>query len=214
MASEETKIAILRAAEKLFAEKGIDSVSMREISLAAGQNNPSAAGYHFNTKLGVIDAVLERHHGFQREWVERIETATEPPTFRELVEMMVAPIVQKLDDPDGGVYFIRIATQLCNHPTWPLIDRPVSNSESAIYLINAIRETLTTELPEEIQRLRYMRIAAILYHSVCDYFRSGQQVPRPVFISDLVDVLESVITNVSDETYSAIEQMQANPSGE
>jgi AcrR family transcriptional regulator len=41
--ADHTRLAMLRAAERLFAEKGVDAVSLREIANAAGQGNHSAA---------------------------------------------------------------------------------------------------------------------------------------------------------------------------
>ena len=55
---------MLDVAEPLFAEKGIEQVSLREIVAASGQRNLSAARYHFGLKA------LERDHG--TETVKRV----------------------------------------------------------------------------------------------------------------------------------------------
>ena len=44
---------ILQAAERLFSERGIDAVSLREITVAAGVNS-AAAHYHFGSKEAVL----------------------------------------------------------------------------------------------------------------------------------------------------------------
>jgi AcrR family transcriptional regulator len=49
---------LLDAAEELFARRGIDGVSLREIASAAGQRNNSAVSYHFRDKQGLIDALI------------------------------------------------------------------------------------------------------------------------------------------------------------
>ncbi len=46
-----------------MAEHGADGVSMREISVGAGQGNNNAAQYHFRTREGIIEAVLDRRMG-------------------------------------------------------------------------------------------------------------------------------------------------------
>ena len=43
---------MMLAGEQLFAERGFRGVSLREIGLAAGQRNNSAAQYHFGSRLG------------------------------------------------------------------------------------------------------------------------------------------------------------------
>ena len=62
MASAETKTRILDAAEKLFAEKGLDATSHRDLTRAAGVNL-AAINYHFGSKQGVLAAVFERRIG-------------------------------------------------------------------------------------------------------------------------------------------------------
>ena len=57
----DTRLALMRAAEQLFAQQGVDRVSLREIAIAAGQRNVSAATYHFGSKRELIEAILERH---------------------------------------------------------------------------------------------------------------------------------------------------------
>src|SRR5690606_30346962 len=54
-----TRDAILDAAERLFAERGHDNTSMRQITQAA-QVNLSAVNYHFGSKDTLIEAVFQR----------------------------------------------------------------------------------------------------------------------------------------------------------
>lgn len=53
--------ALIQAAERLFAERGSDAVSLREITAAAGATNASAIQYHFGDRRGLIRAVLAKH---------------------------------------------------------------------------------------------------------------------------------------------------------
>ena len=55
-----TPTQLLDAAERLFAERGIDSVSIREIVRSSGQNNLSAAHYHFGSREALVGALVER----------------------------------------------------------------------------------------------------------------------------------------------------------
>lgn len=58
-AAERSRQAILDAAEKLFAEKGYESTSVREIGEAAGLSRGTPA-YFFGSKEGLYRAVLDR----------------------------------------------------------------------------------------------------------------------------------------------------------
>src|SRR5919205_204318 len=52
-----TQEAILKAAERLYAEHGVFAVSNRQVSEAAGQGNNAAVGYHFGTKTDLVQVV-------------------------------------------------------------------------------------------------------------------------------------------------------------
>jgi AcrR family transcriptional regulator len=54
------RLRLLAAAEQLLATRGLD-VPNRDIVAAAGLHNQSAVTYHFGSRLGLIDAVRERH---------------------------------------------------------------------------------------------------------------------------------------------------------
>src|SRR5881394_1603360 len=57
------RAALIDAAERLFAERGSDGVSLREITSAAGATNASAVQYHFGDRRGLVRAVLAKHAG-------------------------------------------------------------------------------------------------------------------------------------------------------
>ena len=50
---------LLHVAIRLFAQRGIDAVSLRTISTEAGSRNKSAVHYHFGSKLGIVEAIFE-----------------------------------------------------------------------------------------------------------------------------------------------------------
>jgi AcrR family transcriptional regulator len=56
-----TRDKLLDAAARLFAERGIDNVSVAEIIRTAGQRNASAVQYYFGNRDEVLRALLARH---------------------------------------------------------------------------------------------------------------------------------------------------------
>ena len=62
---EHTRELMLDAAERLFAEKGIDATTVSEVHRIAGQSNKSAVHYHFGSREGLVQAVVARHHEVQ-----------------------------------------------------------------------------------------------------------------------------------------------------
>ena len=59
--STSTRDMLLDAAARLFAERGIDNVSIAEIVRTADQRNASAVHYHFGNRDEILRAVLARH---------------------------------------------------------------------------------------------------------------------------------------------------------
>ncbi len=56
-----TRDLLLDAAARLFAERGIDNVSIAQIVRAAHQRNASAVHYHFGSRDEILRSVLARH---------------------------------------------------------------------------------------------------------------------------------------------------------
>lgn len=56
--SDHTRHRLIEAAGELFARRGIEAVTVRDITLRAG-TKPNAVGYHFGGREGLIDAVWE-----------------------------------------------------------------------------------------------------------------------------------------------------------
>ena len=88
------------AAERLFAERGIDAVSIRDITNEAGANS-AAIHYHFGSKTALITAILDWRAAAvaarRAEWLARIEAADEP-TLREVIEAFVVPTAELAND--------------------------------------------------------------------------------------------------------------------
>src|ERR1700683_1289995 len=55
---ESTRVMLMEVAERLFATRGIEAVTLREIQQAAGQSNTSVIRYHFGPRDGLIRALI------------------------------------------------------------------------------------------------------------------------------------------------------------
>ncbi|QCX27020.1 TetR/AcrR family transcriptional regulator [Nocardioides jishulii] len=87
---------VLDAAERLFAEHGIATVSDRKIADAAGNTNHSAVRYYFGGRPGLLSALVERHHA-QVQPVRRAMQA-ESTSLADDVRAMVLPQVYTFRD--------------------------------------------------------------------------------------------------------------------
>jgi AcrR family transcriptional regulator len=95
--SKSTRDLLLDAAARLFAERGIDNVSIAEIVRAAHQRNASAVHYHFGSRDEVLRQVLARHvPAIAQRRHELLERARARPArdVRSAAEAVVRPITE------------------------------------------------------------------------------------------------------------------------
>jgi AcrR family transcriptional regulator len=92
-----TREKLIDAAARLFAERGVDNVSINEIVRAAGQRNASAVHYHFGTRDQVLYAVLARHvPTIADRRLELLVAARKRPTrdVRVAAQAIVRPVTE------------------------------------------------------------------------------------------------------------------------
>ena len=91
----DTKTRILDAAEKLFAENGFDTTSLRDIT-AAADVNLAAVNYHFQSKESLIEAVVMRCAGpINQKRLAMLDAAGPNATIEQVVEAFVGPVIEQ-----------------------------------------------------------------------------------------------------------------------
>lgn len=99
----DTRELILDAAERLYAERGLDGVSLREITEAAGQRNNAAVHYHFGGRDGLVRALFDHRYAQleSRRAAMLAELDAEGPSedLHALVRVLVAPFAEEGDSP-------------------------------------------------------------------------------------------------------------------
>jgi len=194
-----TRARIVAAAERLFAERGIDSVSVSEINRAAGQRNRSAVQYHFRSKQGLVHAILDKHTpGIEQRrhaMLDEIESAGRP-SLRALAEALVVPVAEKLDDPDGGVAFVRINAHLIGHPGFPLLTLGAQRVNRGADRLQRLTAQALPHLPKSLRVPRWLLVTGLMFHGIADYAHLAERgggaleiPPRGVFVSNLVDAV-------------------------
>ena len=192
----DTRLALMRAAEQLFSQQGVDRVSLREIAIAAGQRNVSAATYHFGSKRELIEAILERHSlPVQDCWAPAfLQDPEQRLGLHELLELLVRPMVAKIDDPDGGRCYLELSAELVASRSFPMMGMRVATTPGTQEMAKRIAAH-GAEVAPMIRVIRSTRLASVLFGSIGDYLRlinNGVEIPREQFVSDLVNALASL----------------------
>jgi AcrR family transcriptional regulator len=111
----DTRSRIIHAAESLFADRGFDAVSMRDITSAANVNL-ALVNYHFGSKQALLTEVVTKH---AVEIVrQRLELLSRVPLDRDgrprlegVVEAFLRPAFELARHPSGAAY-LRIRARL------------------------------------------------------------------------------------------------------
>ena len=110
--SSATRARLLDESERLFAERGVWTVTNREITEAAGQKNVSALNYHFGSRNHLLVAVLARRGSeLDAERARLRGSLDEHSSTRELVHLLVEVYAGCLATEHGRRY-VRIVDQL------------------------------------------------------------------------------------------------------
>ncbi|OPF62012.1 MULTISPECIES: TetR/AcrR family transcriptional regulator [Hydrogenophaga] len=111
---------MLDVAEPLFAEKGIEQVSLREIVAASGQRNLSAARYHFGSREQLIALLLARRLWFINEdrhaRLDALEAAGRAGDVEALVRESLDALASTVRDQPWGADYVRVAAQATFSP--------------------------------------------------------------------------------------------------
>jgi AcrR family transcriptional regulator len=197
-----TRARLIDAAEQLFAARGVDAVSLREITRASGAKNAVAVQYHFEDRAGVVRAILDKHApdiaARRHAMLDQYE-ALGAPDVRFLSAALVRPLAAKLGDAEGGREFLQIYADLLNRPDPVITAESLENPSDSMYRWRQLLEPL---LAEDAARL-HRRFTALLYTAIelGRRARSGPHADDRLFTSYLVDVVTAILAApVSDET--------------
>jgi len=194
---ERTRTAILICAEELFAERGIDGVTLREIARTAGQSNVSAVQYHFGSKEQLVSAILDRHQDViderRRVLLDDQERAGAMHDLDGLMAVLVQPVAAELDSPSGRAY-LRIQAERLRERSL----RPATR-----LLSTRISRSLGWD-PERSDPLADRFVALLLFVALADRAReevSGQakKKGRKPFVTGLMRALLGIFQTFSPQ---------------
>jgi AcrR family transcriptional regulator len=191
------ELALIHAAERLFAEQGITGVSLRQINQAAHQKNISAAHYHFGSREGLMLAVLN-HRWLQLDQrrAELLRREGRAKDLRFYLEAFITPLAEELLPRPEGNYYLRFIQQYERSRRDFELARRLSPAGVEIY---ERLEGLVYYLPAAIRGLRMAYLINII-HSVlatAEARIATGETDRgniPLIASNLSDMLASALT--------------------
>ena len=192
--------ALIEAAERLFAERGADAVSLREINAAAGAANASAIQYHFGDRQGLERAVLSKHGTAVEERRHALLDAYEErgtDDVRALAAALVEPLAAELE-ADGGPGYLQLLAEIHNRPVQTFDAGSLPRPGSSMARWRALVEPLLT--PEAVRLHRRFDALRFTSSELARRGRAGRKDHR-LFTSQLVDLVAGLLTApVSEQT--------------
>ncbi|WP_227833341.1 TetR/AcrR family transcriptional regulator [Nocardia macrotermitis] len=168
-----TREAILTAAERLFAERGIAAVSNRRVSEAAGQGNNTAVGYHFGGKADLVRAIVRKHHvSTERLCQEMVSRLGPDAGLRDWVGCLVRPMTEHLAALDNPTWYARFSAQVMPDPVFrDLISDESLASPSVVRIVEGLQGCLP-ELSPQLHRERNAMARLLIVHSCAERERA------------------------------------------
>ncbi len=217
--SAATRARLVATAEKLFAERGIESVSLAEINVAAGQRNKNATHYHFGDKQGLLQAIFDKHSPgvvARRDRLLDELDADNGSSVIGVVRALLYPLAEKLFDGDGGREFTRINAQLTT-----TLAAMLNTGRAGVFNVgpmdrlNAAKVRFLRHLPAPIAQQRVTLAVGLILHGLADHSREldaaepGAATDTELFIRNLEDCLVAVCAApVSELSLCALEKAQ------
>jgi AcrR family transcriptional regulator len=167
--TNDVKQQFITAALTLFAENGVQSVSMRHINRAIGTKNNSAAHYHFGNKEGLVEAVML----FIQDWFEsqrfipltQLESqATDGPiTIEEVLEVWARPYLNLVQTEEWGFDALRLLARVQLEQDSFSREMHFAKGKKLLDRLRALALAALPHLPEEIvlNRLSYCALTFV-----------------------------------------------------
>ncbi|WP_051919136.1 TetR/AcrR family transcriptional regulator [Prescottella defluvii] len=147
---------MIEVAERMFAEQGIDGVSMRDIASAAGQKNNSAVQYHFGGRDGLILEVFRRRMGVvnanRTEYLARLDAEGRGHDVRALVEAVVLPLADYLRSAGTESYYAQFIARVS--PSLDFSSPDLAEVTEASREVSSRLKRALTHLPRRVAAAR------------------------------------------------------------
>ena len=165
----DTRERLLLTALHLYAAEGLHAVSLRRISTEAGSKNSAAMHYHFQNKLGVVQALVEL---IAKELGHIATTlrAGNPPkrslrgACRDTLHPLVLLPTRQRWGTDGVQFLSRLVSEN---------DADIADMINAMFApfwqrVDHALESQLPELPAPVRRLRLMFMTTNVLHGVAE----------------------------------------------
>lgn len=193
----ETQRQLIDAAERLFAERGVDNVSLLDIGREAGQKNRNAPQYHFGDKTRLINAVLDKHgDDIASRRATRVAAleSTEEPKLSAVVAAFVLPVAEHAAAHPNSLAFLQINAQMMTSPTLTSIARERSEAMPEVRALSRLFAKVAPRVPTPEREAKLLLIQSMLHHGLASYHGQHPGADNRRFTAVLCASIEAVMS--------------------
>ena len=213
----DTATRLVETAERLFAERGVHGVSLREIGAEAGQRNTGAVRYHFGTKAQLLDAVFEHRmvsiNAHRLALLEELDRCGRGDELRGLAEAFLYPLAEMLGEPGRPSWYLRFCVHAAYVEGTAPRDLSAQDWTRGVAIISARYRQLLAEagVPEQLREERWSLLSGHMTHALADrellvqHWPRRVSTPRAAFLANVLDTAVALAgAPVSDHTAQQI----------
>jgi AcrR family transcriptional regulator len=203
--AEETRQRLVEAATRGFAEHGVHTASLLEITRQAGQRNRGAVHYHFGSRTGMLVAVLEQHLpvlAAREQELLAIARAEPADDLVSVVRALVLPAVELAELGGLGRHYLMIVGELVEEDP-DAIDPEVLQALRRLggYEVYTLLEQRVPVMPDDVRSERLSLVTAFVLRAIADRSRAGDreapgraQLDTEPFARNLVDMVVGMLS--------------------
>lgn len=219
---ERTRLALKKAALRLFAQRGLEEVSIRDIQAAAGQKNNGSISYYFSSRdalireiVADIAAILDEDNNRR---LDALEARGGPSDIRQVAEILLPVIHRPGVDQREAQYQLQFFTSVLITRR-DLMFEATAGADRATRRCFAHIRRLAPDMPAEIlrQRLQLMLLYALTAGASMEAGKSDHRNWRSLWDQssaepNLADTMAGMITApVSAETRAGVGRRRSDP---
>lgn len=212
---QSTREQIVLTAERLFAQHGIDGVSLRRIGTAAGNANNSAVQYHFGSKEQLVRAIFAHRLPRLHQYRTGLIAERQPDDLRAWVECQLRTVMDQSEQPDS--YYLGFLSMLYQYGRRDIFEQLPEDLRASTWEFHRRLDGLLPDLPEPLRSHRVAQATSFIIHEAADReraLRAGRSVlPFIVAVAELTDGLVGFLrASASPEALAALHDATASES--
>lgn len=188
-----TRLRILLVAERLFAERGVFALPLRDIGIEAGQKNHTAVQYHFGDREALLREIINYRLAAteerRSEFVADMMTSARQPQVADIMRAYVLPLAVHLEHDNHYLAFMsRYIIERGGYTGGEVVD-----TMPTVKTFRSLLTRLLPHLPDAVLDERWMLVLTSTIHALARYQTALLlgKLPSPVekLLEDLVDFL-------------------------